>query len=200
MRSKLLLLLMMLASSPATSETIDQFFMGKWTGEVVAFSGRFSQCTLTGPKPDKPLTSQLTISAMADGQLSLWFYGGIIAPPTNEPNSFMGSGFSLGNSQSAKIDTRPIKITMWMGKNPSEGKEYRGSITSNQSVSVEVPQGDDFLARIKSARFVTGVATGGVMFSADLGSNSAIYNPWADSEAYAAIQELKKCVAAHVRN
>ncbi|UVK56705.1 hypothetical protein DBIPINDM_003327 [Mesorhizobium sp. AR02] len=203
MRSKLLLLLMTLASSPAAPETIDQFSMGKWTGEVVAFDGRFSQCTLTGPKPDNPLTSQISISAAPDGQFSIWFTGGIFAPPTHDPNSFLGSGFSLGNG-SANIDTGPTRIVIWIGKTDSpEGqpKEYTGGIVSNQMIDVEVPQRDDFVERIKSEGYVRGfVPSNGMTFFADLGSSALIFNPWADSDAYSAIQELKKCVATHTGN
>jgi hypothetical protein len=67
-------------------------------------------------------------------------------------------------------------------------------------IVVDIPEGDDFIERIKSARFIGGSVPSPLMFfHAELGSNSLIYNPWADSDAYAAIQELKKCVATHVR-
>jgi hypothetical protein len=204
MRSKLLLLLVTLVSSPAASETIDQFSLGKWTGEVVASDGRFSQCMLTGPKPDSPLASQISISAAADGQFLIFFTGGFISPlPTQDPNSFLGSGFSL-NPDSANVYTGPTRILIWIARNNSsegEPKEYMGDVISGRMIDVEVPKGDDFIEQIKSARYVRGfVPSNGMSFRADFGSTALIFTPWADSEAYAAIQELKKCVETHTGN
>jgi hypothetical protein len=80
-------------------------------------------------------------------------------------------------------------------------KSYKGTKGTEflrDTVTVDLPEGDDLITRMKSGHYINvyipSMENG--LFLADLGWS---FIPLTNSAAYAAIEALRKCVASHTK-
>jgi hypothetical protein len=200
-RIGLLVILPLALPLPASAQitTIDQISAGDWTGTANALDGKFSGCTINGPKA--PGSDQLSFSERADGTISIWLQDLQLPPPKCTDGGFMGSGLCpLGDLDrpAPPSDAGPVDVSLGVGDGtPKDMKSYEGTQLFGNTVIVDLPPGDDLIDRMKTARYMNGVIPSlHTLFLAKLGASLV---PFWNSAAYTAIDVLNKCVASHAK-
>jgi hypothetical protein len=203
LRIGLLVILTLTLPLPASAQitTLDQISAGDWTGTANALDGKFSGCTIKGPKATELLSNQLSFSERADGTISIWLEDLQLPPPKCTDGGFMGSGLcppgDLGRP-APPSDAGPVDVSLGVGDGTlKDMKSYKGTQLFGNTVIVDLPPGDDLIDRMKTARYMNGVIPSlHTLFMANLGASLV---PFWNSAAYTAIEVMNECAASHAK-